>query len=242
MSLRRCESPGVIAQIAALSVDHAPTAIIGCPYTSRHDNAISLLAGGAQAAADPMRVESPHRPVGDKTRSSPVSQVGPDPLEKHGRPVPRSDQKQDMRRAPKPPGDCLTNLEAVEVSDGGLPPDRRETARMMGPERFRRRPTLDTPADDTRDINAALLGGGRQPWNQLPVPGEARGDVANHKDDAARVDGEIRPYCNAAGLVWLRAEPRGGRRGLYTRSPQYCPCRQNFACEQHVVVVVPLRT
>jgi hypothetical protein len=39
MSLRRCESPGVIAQIAALSVDHAPTAIIGCPYTSRHDNA-----------------------------------------------------------------------------------------------------------------------------------------------------------------------------------------------------------
>jgi hypothetical protein len=32
MSLRRCESPGVIAQIAALSVDHAPTAIIGCPY------------------------------------------------------------------------------------------------------------------------------------------------------------------------------------------------------------------
>jgi hypothetical protein len=40
MSLRRCESPGVIAQIAALSVDHAPTAIIGCPYTSRHDNAV----------------------------------------------------------------------------------------------------------------------------------------------------------------------------------------------------------
>jgi hypothetical protein len=40
MSLRRCESPGVIAQIAALSVDHAPTAIIGCPYTSRHDTAL----------------------------------------------------------------------------------------------------------------------------------------------------------------------------------------------------------
>jgi hypothetical protein len=39
MSLRSCESPGVIAQIAALSVDHARTAIIGCPYTSRHDNA-----------------------------------------------------------------------------------------------------------------------------------------------------------------------------------------------------------
>jgi hypothetical protein len=42
MSLRRCESPGVIAQIAALSVDHAPTAIIGCPYRSRHDKAPQL--------------------------------------------------------------------------------------------------------------------------------------------------------------------------------------------------------
>jgi hypothetical protein len=30
---------GVSAQIAALSVDHAGTAIIGFPYASRHDNA-----------------------------------------------------------------------------------------------------------------------------------------------------------------------------------------------------------
>jgi hypothetical protein len=30
--LRRCESPGDIARIAALSADQAPTAIIGCPH------------------------------------------------------------------------------------------------------------------------------------------------------------------------------------------------------------------
>jgi hypothetical protein len=50
MSLRRCESPGVIAQIAALSVDHAPTAIIGCPYTSRHDR--YLREGGGRLDVD----------------------------------------------------------------------------------------------------------------------------------------------------------------------------------------------
>jgi hypothetical protein len=44
MSLRRCESPGVIAQIAALSVDHAPTAIIRCPYTSRHHRYLRISA------------------------------------------------------------------------------------------------------------------------------------------------------------------------------------------------------
>jgi hypothetical protein len=32
MSLRRCESPGNAARIAALSADAAPTAIIGCPH------------------------------------------------------------------------------------------------------------------------------------------------------------------------------------------------------------------
>jgi hypothetical protein len=32
MNLRRCESPGDIARIAALSADQAPTAIIGCPH------------------------------------------------------------------------------------------------------------------------------------------------------------------------------------------------------------------
>ena len=31
-SLRRCESPGETAPIAALSADQAPTAIIGCPH------------------------------------------------------------------------------------------------------------------------------------------------------------------------------------------------------------------
>jgi hypothetical protein len=31
MNLRRCESPGDSARIAALSADQAPTAIIGCP-------------------------------------------------------------------------------------------------------------------------------------------------------------------------------------------------------------------
>ena len=70
-----------------------------------------------------------------------------------------------------------------------------------------------------------------------PVPGEARGDVADHKDHSAGVDGEIRPYRNAAGLVWLRAEPLGGRRGLYARSPQHSPRRQSFACEQHAVLI-----
>jgi hypothetical protein len=39
MSLRRCELPGDIAQIAALSVNHTPTAIIGCQYTARHESA-----------------------------------------------------------------------------------------------------------------------------------------------------------------------------------------------------------
>jgi transposase len=34
MNLRRCESPGNAARIAALSADHAPTAIIGCPHTT----------------------------------------------------------------------------------------------------------------------------------------------------------------------------------------------------------------
>src|SRR5580692_9342181 len=38
MSLR-LRITGDIAQMAALSVDHAPTAIVGCPYTSRHDKA-----------------------------------------------------------------------------------------------------------------------------------------------------------------------------------------------------------
>ena len=32
MNLRRCESPGDFARIAALSADQAPPAIIGCPY------------------------------------------------------------------------------------------------------------------------------------------------------------------------------------------------------------------
>jgi hypothetical protein len=32
MNLRRCEPPGDIARIAALSADQAPTAIIGCPH------------------------------------------------------------------------------------------------------------------------------------------------------------------------------------------------------------------
>src|SRR3984957_4167763 len=96
----------------------------------------------------PIRVVSPGGPVGDQTRSSPVSQVGPDPLEKHGRPVPPSDQKQDMGCAPQPPGDRSANLEAVEVRDGRLPPYGRETARVMVPERFRGCPTLDTSADD----------------------------------------------------------------------------------------------
>ncbi len=32
MNLRRCESPGNAARIAALSADQAPTAIIGCPH------------------------------------------------------------------------------------------------------------------------------------------------------------------------------------------------------------------
>jgi hypothetical protein len=32
MILRWCESPGNAARIAALSADHAPTAIIGCPH------------------------------------------------------------------------------------------------------------------------------------------------------------------------------------------------------------------
>jgi hypothetical protein len=50
----------------------------------------SWLASGAQAAAHQTRLESPHRPVRDETRSSPVGQVGPDPLEKHGRSVPPS--------------------------------------------------------------------------------------------------------------------------------------------------------
>jgi cytolysin (calcineurin-like family phosphatase) len=32
MNLRRCESPGDTARIAALSADQAPTAIIGSPH------------------------------------------------------------------------------------------------------------------------------------------------------------------------------------------------------------------
>src|SRR5580692_9544244 len=99
----------------------------------------------------------------------------------------------------------------MEVRDGRLPSDGREAARVMVPERFRRWPALDTPADDTRDISAALFGGGRQTRDRLPLPGKARGDVANHKDDPARVDREIRSHCHAAGLILLRAEPRGGR-------------------------------
>src|SRR5277367_416918 len=142
-----------------------------------------------------------------------------------------------MGCSPQPPGDRSANLEAVEVGDGRLPSDGRETARVMVLERFRGCQTLDTSADDVRDISAALFGGWRQPRDRLPVPGEARGDVADHKDDSAGVDGEIRPYCNAAGLVWLRAEPLGGRRGLYARSPQHRPRRQSFAREQHAVLI-----
>ena len=50
MNLRRCESPGDIARIAALSADHAPTAIIGCPHT--FDIRIPALVD-----------DSPHKPV-----------------------------------------------------------------------------------------------------------------------------------------------------------------------------------
>ena len=119
---------------------------------------------------------------------------------------------------------------------GRLPPDGRDAARVTVAERLRRRPALDTPADDTRDRCAALLRCS-QPGNRLSVPGEARGDVADRKDDPARVDGETRPHCRSAGLVLLRAEPRGGRRGLHTGGPQHRPCRQNFAREQHAVFV-----
>jgi putative transposase len=35
MNLRRCESPGNAARIAALSADQAPTAIIGCPHMTK---------------------------------------------------------------------------------------------------------------------------------------------------------------------------------------------------------------
>ena len=59
-----------------------------------------IAAGGAQAAADQMHMGSSHGPVGDKTRSSLVSQIGPDPIEKHGRPVPPSGQEQDMGYTP----------------------------------------------------------------------------------------------------------------------------------------------
>jgi hypothetical protein len=41
MILRWCESPGNAARIAALSADHAPTAIIGCPHMTRPWLAIS---------------------------------------------------------------------------------------------------------------------------------------------------------------------------------------------------------
>jgi hypothetical protein len=48
MSLRRCESPGVIAQIAALSVDHTPTAIIGCPHMDFAPHESNVVCNGAQ--------------------------------------------------------------------------------------------------------------------------------------------------------------------------------------------------
>ena len=52
MSLEGANHRGVIAEIAALSVDHALTAIIRCPYTSRHDTIVSasvrLSTGGCR--------------------------------------------------------------------------------------------------------------------------------------------------------------------------------------------------
>ena len=40
MILRWCESPGNAARIAALSVDQAPTANIGCPHMTRPQRVI----------------------------------------------------------------------------------------------------------------------------------------------------------------------------------------------------------
>jgi hypothetical protein len=51
MNLRRCESPGNAARIAALSADKAPTAIIGCPDMARI--AFAIMRGKTTYSAAP---------------------------------------------------------------------------------------------------------------------------------------------------------------------------------------------
>jgi hypothetical protein len=81
INLRQCESPGDTAGIAALSADHAPTAIIGCPHMTM-PTAV-LIAVGAGIVWFRAHVPSA-RPR--------VARLGPDIVRHRAKKVPPSGQ------------------------------------------------------------------------------------------------------------------------------------------------------
>jgi hypothetical protein len=54
---------------------------------------------------------------GDQSRSGVECEIGPPPLEKHGKPIPKTNQKNNVHKQPNQPGRKSTQVDKVQISD-----------------------------------------------------------------------------------------------------------------------------
>src|SRR5690606_20104243 len=95
------------------------------------------------------------RPQDDPRRPL-VAPVGPGPVEHHHQPVAETDQEEDVRREPEPPGQRAGQPQLAQVHDRGHAADGGEVAVVAIAERCRRL-SGEARADRRGDVSTHLL-------------------------------------------------------------------------------------
>ena len=95
--------------------------------------------------------------AGDQAGTTLECNIRPEPVEHHSQAIAEPKQQQNVNGTPKQPGKPATQLDAAELSNRHLTPDRRQIAVVAKAERWRLSSTQGPRSDKLTDIGALLL-------------------------------------------------------------------------------------
>src|SRR5205823_7426352 len=70
------------------------------------------------------------RRAGDEARAALEGEVGPQPVEQHGKPVAETDKEVDVNDAPEQPGEAAAQSHCSEIGNGERAADRCQAAEV----------------------------------------------------------------------------------------------------------------
>ena len=175
--------------------------------------------------------------IRDQSHSDVERKVRPDPAEHDRKPIAYADQEKDVHSAPKPPCRRAGDLHPPKIRNRAPAADRGQAALVAIAERRRRFAAAQPRSLNRGYVGAALLCCGRQPGNRLASPSERKRGIANRKDIGVSRNQKIRADLDAAGMIRLGSEPRGGWRRNHPGRPQNGAGLDSFAIHDDPVSV-----